>query len=153
MPTLTLIQDKKERKINFEGEVSLSALLEDSHAHIDHPCGGKGSCRKCTVIVNGRAELACQYILRGDATVILPDKKEIVSVTGALETDKPTENLCLCLDIGTTTLALALVSLDEGHTVKALTSKNPQSGSPPRLYISTRTGCFSASAARSRLYS
>lgn len=126
MPTLTLIQDKKERKINFEGEVSLSALLEDSHAHIDHPCGGKGSCRKCTVTVNGRAELACQYILRGDATVILPDKKDIVSVTGTLETDKPTENLCLCLDIGTTTLALALVSLDEGHTVKALTSKNPQ---------------------------
>lgn len=126
MSTLTIIQDKKERKINFEGEVSLSALLEDSHAHVDRPCGGKGSCRKCTVIVNGRAELACQYILRGDATVVLPDKKEIVSVTGALETESPTENLCLCLDIGTTTLALALVSLDDGQTVKVLTAKNPQ---------------------------
>ena len=126
MPTLTLIQGSTERKIHFEGEVPLSSLLEDAHAHIDRPCGGKGTCRKCTVTVDGKAELACQYILRGDATVVLPDKKEIVSVTGTLETDRATENLCLCLDIGTTTLALALVSLDEGQTVRALTSKNPQ---------------------------
>ncbi|MBQ5601290.1 MAG: 2Fe-2S iron-sulfur cluster binding domain-containing protein, partial [Clostridia bacterium] len=126
MPTLTLIQGSTERKIHFEGEVPLSALLEDAHAHVDRPCGGKGTCRKCAVTVDGKAELACQYILRGDATVVLPDKNEIVSVTGTLETDRPTENLCLCLDIGTTTLALALVSLDEGQTVRTLTSKNPQ---------------------------
>ena len=126
MPILTLIQNKTERKIHFEGEAPLTSLLGDAHAHIDSPCGGKGTCRKCTVTVNGKAELACQYILRGDATVILPDKKEIVSITGTLETDRPTENLCLCLDIGTTTLALALVSLDEGQVVKTITSKNPQ---------------------------
>jgi uncharacterized 2Fe-2S/4Fe-4S cluster protein (DUF4445 family) len=34
--------------------------------------------------------------------------------------------MCLCLDIGTTTLALALVSLDEKGIVKTVTAPNPQ---------------------------
>lgn len=126
MPILTLIQNGTAKKIHFEGEVPLTTLLGDADAHIDQPCGGRGSCRKCSVLVDGKEELACQYILRTDATVTLPDKKDIISVTGAEETDRPTENLCLCLDIGTTTLALALVSLDEKQTVKLTTSKNPQ---------------------------
>ena len=126
MPTLTVIQNGIIKKIHFEGDTLLADLLGGSDAHIDYPCGGRGTCRKCTVLVDGKEELACQYILRTDATVTLPDKKEIVSVTGAEESDRPTENLCLCLDIGTTTLALALVSLDEGRAVKVVTAKNPQ---------------------------
>ena len=126
MPILTVIQNGIIKKIPFEGDTHLAELLGGSDAHIDRPCGGRGACRKCTVLVDGKEELACQYILRTDATVTLPDKKEIASVTGAEESDSPTENLCLCLDIGTTTLALALVSLDEGRAVKVVTAKNPQ---------------------------
>lgn len=126
MPILTIIQNGITKKIQFEGKEPLSKLLSGSDAHIEHPCGGRGVCGKCEVTVNGKKELACRYIVSGDAVVELPDSRDILSVTGAKESGRITENLCLCLDIGTTTLALALVSLDEGRTVKVVTAANPQ---------------------------
>ncbi|MBQ2733798.1 MAG: DUF4445 domain-containing protein [Clostridia bacterium] len=126
MPILTVIRNKTEKKIQFEGEHLLSELIGKHGMHIDSPCGGRGVCKKCTVTVNGKKELACRYTVSGDSEVILPDSGEIVSVVGASETGKATENMCLCLDIGTTTLALALVSLDEKSIVKTVTAPNPQ---------------------------
>ena len=126
MPILTVIQQGNEKKISFEGETLLSDLLADNGYFVPHPCGGKGTCKKCTVKVDGIEVLACRTFLSNDAAVILPDKEEISSVTGGRETARATENCCLCLDIGTTTLALTLVSLDENAMVKTLTAPNPQ---------------------------
>ena len=36
---------------------------------IDHPCGGRGACGKCKVIVNGNEELACRYKITSDIDV------------------------------------------------------------------------------------
>ncbi len=126
MPILTVIQNKTEKRIQFEGEHLLSELVGKHGVHIDSPCGGRGTCKKCTVLVNGKKELACRYTVSGDAEVVIPDSKKILSVVGASETGKATENVCLCLDIGTTTLALALVSHDEKSIVKTVTAPNPQ---------------------------
>ena len=126
MPTLTVIQNKSKKTIEFEGERLLAELLDIADAHIDKPCGGRGVCRKCAVLVNGKSELACRYTVVGDACVELPEGRDILSVTGASETGKATQNTCLCLDIGTTTLALALVSLDEKSVIKTKTAPNPQ---------------------------
>ncbi len=126
MPILTILQNGKTKKIQFEGEEPLSNLLSGSDAHLEHPCGGRGVCGKCTVKINGKEELACRYTVREDTTVELPEKQDIVSVTGTEDTGRITDELCLCLDIGTTTLALALVSLDEKSTVKTVTAPNPQ---------------------------
>lgn len=104
----------------------LSDILIKSGKSVDHPCGGKGTCKKCVVTVNGRKVLSCQYIIKSDISVSLPDRGEIISETGANETGKITDNLCYALDIGTTTLALALVSLDEGKIIKVITRTNPQ---------------------------
>ncbi len=126
MPILTVKQNGITKRIEFEGVMPLDKLLGFENMHVEKPCGGRGVCKKCTVLVNGKKELACRYILTGDAEVILPDTADIVSVTGARETGKVTENTCLCLDIGTTTLALALVSLDNKQVVKTKTAPNPQ---------------------------
>lgn len=104
----------------------LSDILIKSGKSVDHPCGGKGTCKKCVVTVNGKEELSCQYIIKSDISVLLPDSGEIISETGANETGKITDNLCCALDIGTTTLALALVSLDENKIIKVITRTNPQ---------------------------
>lgn len=104
----------------------LSDLLKKTDADISHPCGGLGICKKCTVMVNGRAELSCRYRIESDITVILPEKEEIVSQPGEYEEGRITENLCFVLDIGTTTLALALVSLDEKRIIRVLNRTNPQ---------------------------
>jgi len=126
MPILKIIQNGITRAIAFDGEKLLGELLGTLDVHIEKPCGGRGACKKCTVIVNGREELACRYIVHSDVEVVIPENYDIVSVTGATESGERTENLCICLDIGTTTLALALVSLDDKQIIKTQTAKNPQ---------------------------
>lgn len=104
----------------------LSELLMTEGVSHGHPCGGKGLCGKCTVQVNGEKELSCRYIIKGDIVVETVCEGEIFSETLSEESGKMTENLCFVLDIGTTTLALALVSLDENRIVKVKTRTNPQ---------------------------
>lgn len=89
----------------------LSDILMKSEVRSDHPCGGKGICKKCRVIVNGKQELSCQYRVVSDIEVTVPDRG-IVSESGAQVKNAVTDNMCLVLDLGTTTLAIALVSLD-----------------------------------------
>ncbi|MCR5485521.1 MAG: ASKHA domain-containing protein [Clostridiales bacterium] len=104
----------------------LSDLLRRIGKGISMPCGGRGDCGKCLVAVNGIEELACKYRIKSDITVILPKEEKIVSVTGAEESFFDTEHMALALDIGTTTLALALVSPDEKKIVRLVTATNPQ---------------------------
>lgn len=115
-------------KVTINGSVVLAAAgttLSDL-LDIEKPCGGHGTCGKCKVKVNGREELACRYVLQSDVEVETYEKSEILSLTGTVESGRLTDHLCLCLDVGTTTLALALVSLDEKQTVRVITSTNPQ---------------------------
>ena len=100
---------------------TLSDILD-----IEKPCGGRGTCGKCKVKVNGRDTLACQYTIESDIEVETYERGEIVSESGADESGRITDNLCLALDIGTTTLALALVSLDDKRIVRVISATNPQ---------------------------
>ncbi len=122
MPKITL----KNEILHAENGEKLSSVLLKNGIYVDHPCGGKGACGKCTVIVNGKSELSCQYVISSDINVILPQKNEIISETGIDTVKSKTENMCFCLDIGTTTLALALISLDTNKVVDAITRTNPQ---------------------------
>ena len=106
-----------------EKGVRLSDLLIGSGEHLEHPCGGRGTCKKCTVLVNGKEELSCKYIIKSDITVVLPEKETILSETGETNFLTSTEKPCYVLDIGTTTLALALIS---NGNVQVKTSTNPQ---------------------------
>ena len=108
-----------------DGQI-LSTLLGGTEFSVPHPCGGRGVCKKCAVEVNGAPALACQYEVHSDVVVHIPAHTEILSETGALESGMLTAHMCFALDIGTTTLALALVSLDKGEIIKVLTRTNPQ---------------------------
>ena len=108
-----------------EGEL-LSDILMRNGKSVPHPCGGKGTCQKCKVFIDGREELSCQYRVRGDVSVSFYLQSEILCETGANIKNGSTENMCLCLDIGTTTLALALVSMDNGNVINVETATNPQ---------------------------
>ncbi len=104
----------------------LSDVLIKSGKSVEHPCGGRGTCKKCIVTVNGKKELSCQYKVESDISVEFTEAGEIISENGVFETYESSENLCYVLDIGTTTLAMALVSLDNGKIIKAVTRNNPQ---------------------------
>ncbi len=108
-----------------DGEM-LSNVLIKNNKSVEHLCGGRGVCQKCKVLVNDKEELSCKYLVTKDITVLLPEIDNIFSQVGAEETGVLTENMCFVLDIGTTTLALALVSLDENRIIKVITCTNPQ---------------------------
>ena len=126
MHAVEIIQ-KGENRIVYAGNgEKLSSLLMKNGFSAEHPCGGNGICGKCTVSVNGENQLSCRYVIKSDITVVLSEKTEIQLVTGVTETKKMTANMCFAFDIGTTTLALALVSLDEKKVVSTKTRTNPQ---------------------------
>ena len=50
-------------------------VLRKSGKSIVAPCGGKGTCKKCTVDVAGAPELACQYRVQGPVSVAMPALK------------------------------------------------------------------------------
>lgn len=126
MAILKITQKGKEEIRSFEGPALLSDLLAGYGYAVPHPCGGRGTCKKCTVLLNGTPVLACRTELAEDAEVTLPEGERIESATGGAESGRLTESVCLCLDVGTTTLALSLVSLDEQAIIRTATAPNPQ---------------------------
>ena len=106
-----------------KGEV-LSRVLMAKGERLEHPCGGRGVCGKCTVLVNGEAVLSCRYVVEGDILVEIPREGAIATTTEE-GTEETSGNTCLCLDLGTTTMVLALVS-DDGKIIKTVTRNNPQ---------------------------
>lgn len=120
------VKIKNKTYLAEENEL-LSDILVRNGLKLPHICGGRGVCGKCKVNVNGKEELSCKYKIKSDIEVSLPLHKEILSPTGSEDTGFLTENMCFALDIGTTTLAMALVSLDNGDIVKTITRSNPQS--------------------------
>lgn len=104
----------------------LSDFLVDNGFSVAHICGGRGICGKCKVMVNGESVLSCRYIINNDITVELPLNNDVESVTGAEESNRLSQKMCYALDIGTTTIALALVSLDNREIINVVTCTNPQ---------------------------
>lgn len=104
----------------------LSAVLAENGIFVEHPCGGKGLCKKCRVRVNGKDELCCAYKINSDITVEIPAQEKTEALEYSKNISIPNENLCLCLDIGTTTLELALVDNEKKEILKTLKALNPQ---------------------------
>ena len=53
------------------GTTLLQAQIQ-AGLHLDAPCGGKGTCGKCTVEVDGKAVSACKTSVFQNTTVTLP---------------------------------------------------------------------------------
>ena len=95
----------------------------------DAPCGGKGTCGKCRVKVDGEEMLACQTPVDRDMSVMLPDavKTEILE-DGLLLTQQPdgTDAYALAFDLGTTTVVAYLLDGTSGDILARSGSVNPQ---------------------------
>lgn len=108
-----------------------TALLDALRAAgfpVDAPCGGRGTCGKCTATVDGAAVRACSCTVDRNMTVLLPEREEL----RILEAGHPAVSAAgshggfrAAFDIGTTTLVCALLDPD-GNTVAAESMTNPQ---------------------------
>ena len=96
----------------------------------DAPCGGKGTCGKCRVTVDGNEVLACQTVVDRDMVVFTTQAEKVKILTGGLDvTIQPdgADDYVLAFDIGTTTVVAYLL---DGHTGALLAQEscmNPQS--------------------------
>jgi len=143
MPVLTVHQNSVTKKLSFEGTPKLSKLLESNEITSTHPCGGKGICKKCAVVVSGNiseptveeikagCRLSCQTVLLGDAEVFLENTaalKQIATDSGDLpKTLNPLPGkIGAAVDIGTTTVVLKLYDLQSGKLIGESAIANPQ---------------------------
>lgn len=131
--------------------MKLSDLLKEKNIYIPLPCGGLGACGKCKVkLTNGEVVLACKYEVEKDFDVtgvnMIWNNCEISAVSaqidgcvtdtsvvddeiesGRLKEDghNSRKKLGIAIDLGTTTLAFALVN-NCGDIVVTFTSENHQ---------------------------
>ena len=59
-------------KITVPADTNLLDALRNAGLAPDAPCGGRGTCGKCRVTVDGVEQLACQTKVDRDMTVELP---------------------------------------------------------------------------------
>lgn len=143
MPVLTVIKGTQRKEYSFCSPKLVSELLEETGELLQKPCGSRGICGKCAVILSGDisapnereqrlgCRLACQAQVFGDAQVILPETGDITQIqTGrgiAIKPDPPfTGNIGAAIDIGTTTVVLRRYDLCTGVCVGESASINPQ---------------------------
>jgi len=141
--TITVLRGDTEEKILANPQESiLSALRGEDYTEPDAPCGGQGTCRKCSVTVTGRVRsldgygersveneqlLACRYAAVEDCTVVLKAKEKMnVVTTGAGAIAGGGEGLGFAVDIGTTTVASFLYDLETGTRLGAEGGRNAQ---------------------------
>lgn len=152
---IRIVNREKEIKeiICKEGE-SVKNLLSESEEAYSFPCGGKGSCGKCKILVlegelpisaedsrcfteeelHAGYRLACKAYPTEDITIQFCEKSEeefevLDSAENRIITDHKRLTAApyyIAIDIGSTTLAVSLVESKTAQTVEVYTSINRQ---------------------------
>ena len=110
------------------GTTLLQAMIA-AGLHPDAPCGGKGTCGKCQVLVSAETVLACKTIADRDMTVSIPESDDVkiltAGVSGTLRADGSHE-YAAAFDIGTTTVVGFLLDGRTGALLATASTVNPQ---------------------------
>ena len=143
MPVLTMIRCGTRQQISFSQPQTLQTVLSLAGVLLDHPCGGRGTCGKCAVKLEGcvsepnevekraGSRLSCQAVLLGDATVWLSEEEtweqiEAGSTISYSAVAPMAGSYGAAVDIGTTTMALKLCDLHNGKLLATAACENPQ---------------------------
>jgi len=95
----------------------------------DAPCGGKGTCGKCKVLLEGKEILSCQTPVHQTMTVHIPQIQRLhileqgISVQTAADRTSP---YVIAFDIGTTTVVACLLDGFTGTSLAQMSMINPQ---------------------------
>lgn len=127
--TITILPEGQKIEI-LPGQTLLSALRACNLAP-DAPCGGQGTCGKCTVLVDGIQVQSCQYIPNADISVRLSPQEEGTRVltegcTVQAEMNPWQDGPMLAYDIGTTTVVCYLLESGTGKLMATQSAVNPQ---------------------------
>lgn len=138
-----ILQNGQQHIRYFEAPCLLSELLTDFS--VAHPCGGKGTCRKCRVeavgdlseptaaesaVLGSNVRLCCQTLALGDVTITLSDTKtwNKSSASNHLAAVHPLgKKFGFVVDLGTTTVSAALYDQTTAKPCAQTVFPNPQS--------------------------
>ena len=135
---LTILLESGAKVIDAQpGQTILDAVRAQEGLPVHAPCGGQGTCGKCTVYLSGpegeTAVLACRTPAEDGMTVRLPSAAPLAVQLTADEEDtlsvRPDEGLSgygVACDIGTTTVVCHLMDLSTGRTVATVGEGNAQ---------------------------
>lgn len=116
-------------KVEVEPGTSLLAAQIQAGLHPDAPCGGKGTCGKCRVHLDGQQVLACQTPVSRPMRVWLsPPAQAVVLTEGLACSTQPDGQYAYtaAFDIGTTTLVGYLLDGITGQEMACASALNPQ---------------------------
>ncbi len=123
-----VFENHKKRLLAPAGTPLLDAACQAGMI-MDAPCGGKGTCGKCRVAVNGQQVLACQYRVESNVRVRLPEEKTAKILHGGrgkqVPPDPVREGYLAAFDIGTTSIVCFLLS-PQGRELAVKSMLNPQ---------------------------
>lgn len=134
------------REVSIHQGATLLEAAGQAGIFLTAPCAGKGTCRKCTVLLHpsGRPILACQHRVEADLTVVVPpesrfyEHKILDHGIPAGEQVHPTlyrkysaragagAILGVAVDIGTTTVVAKLLDMVTGRCLATQAMLNPQ---------------------------
>ena len=140
MGSVSLIPGGKTR--SFKTDTLLLDALLDMGLHIQTACGGKGICGKCSVRAEGALSepdeneknlnfekngfrLACRSRILGDVSLYIEENETSV-LNKALPSFNPDDTYAAAIDIGTTSIVVALVNLASKTSAELATVMNPQ---------------------------
>ena len=132
---LTVFEGKEKHELSFsKGDTILTALQNGGIQSISAPCGGNGSCKKCSVNViseefSGTC-LACTTEAKDGMTVeLIPEERHSFadSSDAAVYAPTPGQNgYAIVCDIGTTVVVCQLVDLTDGRLLGRISGSNNQ---------------------------
>lgn len=127
--TIFVQQGNEKKELTFTAGQTLLEILREAGYEVSAPCGGNGTCGKCTVYIGGEAHLACQTDATDGMVVELPHTAELEVALGSdavFACDSGLQGYGVAVDIGTTTVACHLVNLENGKTVAVAGEGNAQ---------------------------
>jgi uncharacterized 2Fe-2S/4Fe-4S cluster protein (DUF4445 family) len=123
-------------------------LIDVLHEYgVEFPCGGKGTCGRCKVkLLKGKLEagpvqqkkldklglkgnwrLACFCTADSDITLEIAQFENIILADNTTFEFTPRAGFGIAIDLGTTTIVVQLVNLENGHILDSVSDVNPQS--------------------------
>ena len=113
---------------------------------VEFPCGGKGTCGSCKVkLLKGELEvdavqqqklnklkhasnwrLACFCKAKTDITLEISQFENIILADNSTFDFQPQSGFGIAVDLGTTTVVVQLVNLENGHILDSVSELNPQ---------------------------
>jgi len=124
---INVIHNTQKICINARKDENILEALRKNGIYINAVCGGSGKCGKCKILLNGIERLACKsYPINNCEVTVIHDDSDFLVLSPKAEEKEPDGKCGIAIDIGTTTIAMALIELDSGNIANTYTAINSQ---------------------------